>query len=61
MSIVTNDEAARLRQDFEAASRGVKAGLPMKNGGGAAENRYSETYQRLVDAGLATPLRGRYR
>lgn len=61
MAKVTEEEAAKLRSNFSAASTKLRAGLKMATGGSAAENDYSTTYQALVAAGLAPQIRRKYR
>lgn len=58
---VSEAEAKALWADFDAASRKVKSGMGVKQGGAGAENNYSAAYAALAKAGLVQPLRGRYR
>lgn len=56
------DEAQeRALRDLEAASKRVKAGLGMKQGGDAAEKNYSQAYQACVRLGIAPQIKRKYR
>lgn len=55
------DENEQLWRAFEAASKRLKQATPTNNGGAGNENAYAAAYQRLVQAGLAPQLRGKYR
>lgn len=53
-----SDEARTLWQALESARKKLTIG---GKAGAGNENTYAEAYQRLVRAGLAAQLRGKYR
>lgn len=55
-----NEEQEKAIRNFEAAQTDVRKSLVGK-AGAAAENRYGETYQKLVAFGLVPRLNNRYR
>lgn len=56
-----NEDQERAMRDLEAASKRVKAGLGMKQGGEAAEKNYSQAYQQCVRLGVLPQIKKRYR
>jgi hypothetical protein len=55
------EEHERLWRDFQTASKNLKKATPTATGGSGNENAYAAAYKRLVAAGLAMKLRGKYR
>lgn len=61
MEKVDDDTRMKLESALNAAATTLKKGLTMNAGGQRAENQYGAAYQALVQAGLRTQLRERYR